>query len=639
MSEEPENNDQLSKDEKKSSPPVLHSALDTKKSSVEEEDEGWKSKIPRIPWREFIRSQFRKLLGTTFILALMVRIINLSDQITTSDEVNQEGIIITNDSVHFEIIVLSTVVFGLVLIFFSKIVFFDHKEDFGIESYKSIKSLLFFLLTIAFLSLVFLMFDVALNNVYLQILPVYLIQTLRTEFNLGVFIIEDLPEENDLVAYSEIRGLLFVALFAFMLSFPLAMTIVILTRYGREKMKERKEKPREKYSFKDWVKFILTLPLLFILLIIFFAISALEPEVPIQFLVLLIIIIISLWWILQLTILIIRTLRLASFLLYSNAAMIIPIIFLFYILPGLIWATWDMFTIYYHDSLDKTVYGTGLFRGDPSIDPDPTNVKSLDTQEAAEFYFQTFLFNLGDIIRIIELDFIFIIGLSSIVIGFAEGYSIVAIVRSISTGISIARSGRVASRSAPRLIVLTSRFILLLTWLTLLYDKFIVIYTNLVVHFGIDLPELAVPRFFEFVFGVTVNFSDLGGVFVALGLLIVPLYFIITSSFKFLSVSIVAERTKNDTQAFFFLISSAFILIVSQILADIASLDEFKPDDRLGPAGKFNSFLPLNSLNTRDAFSFISNIFEGLESIGFYVGAIFSLLLLLQMLFKKIIGR
>ena len=46
MSEEPENNDHLSKDEKKSSPPVLHSALDTKKSSVKEEDEGWKSKIP-----------------------------------------------------------------------------------------------------------------------------------------------------------------------------------------------------------------------------------------------------------------------------------------------------------------------------------------------------------------------------------------------------------------------------------------------------------------------------------------------------------------------------------------------------------------------------------------------------------------
>ena len=165
------------------------------------------------------------------------------------------------------------------------------------------------------------------------------------------------------------------------------------------------------------------------------------------------------------------------------------------------------------------------------------------------------------------------------------------------------------------------------------------IYTNLVDHFGVDLPDLSLPRIFEVLFGYTVDLNDLGGVFIALSLLIVPLYFIITSSFKFLSVSIVAEKTKNDTQAFFFLISSAFILIVSQILADIAAIDDFKPKNRDDPAGKFNSFLPLSSLNTRDAFSFISNIFEGLEAIGFYAGAIFSLFLLLKLLLMKILGR
>ncbi|MCE7734315.1 MAG: hypothetical protein GPJ54_05500 [Candidatus Heimdallarchaeota archaeon] len=604
-----------------------------------EEATGIKAKIARIPWREFLRSQFRKLLGITFILALMVRIITLSDKLTTTGDVNQDNIILVNNSVNFEILVLSTVVFALVLIFFSKIVFFDHKEDFGIESYKSVKAILFFLLTIAFISLVFILFDVALNNVYLQIFPVYLLQSLRTQFDLRIYAIEDLPIESDLIAYSEIRGLLFVALFAFMLSFPLAMTIVILTRYGREKIKERKEKPREKYTFKEWVKFLSTLPLLFVLLAIFFAISALNLEVPIQFLVLFGMIIIGVWWLTQFLILVIRAMRLASFLLYSNLAMIIPIIFLFYILPGIIWATWDMYAIFRFDSTDHTIYTADGFDGIPAIDPEPSEISLLSTEKVLEFFFQTFVFNLGDPIRIIELDFIFIIGLSSIVIGFAEGYSIVAIVRSISTGVSIARSGRVATRSSPKLIVLTTRFILLLTWMTLLYDKFIVIYTNLVEHFGVDLPDLTIPRIFEVLFGVTVDLENLGGVFIAVSLLIVPLYFIITSSFKFLSVSIVAEKMKGDTQAFFFLISSAFILIISQILADIAALDEFKPADGDDLPGKFNGFLPLNSLNTRDAFSFVSNIFEGLESIGFYIGAIFSLFLLLKLLLLKIIGR
>lgn len=609
------------------------------KPGKQEKATGIKAKIARIPWREFLRSQFRKLLGITLILALMIRIINLSDKLTTTSDVNQENIIVVDKSIQFELIFLSTVVFALVLIFFSKIVFFDHKEDFGIESYRSIKAILFFLLTIAFLSLVFLLFDVALNNVYLQIFPVYLIQILRTQFDLSLYVIEDLPEEADLLAYSEIRGILFVALFAFMLSFPLAMTIVILTRFGREKIKERKEQPREKYGFKDWVKFLLTLPLLFILLVIFFVISALDLEIPIQFLVLLGMIIIGVWWLTQLLILILRAMRLASFLLYSNLAMIIPIVFLFYILPGIIWATWDMFAIFWFETTENTIYTADGFNETPAINPEPSEISLLSTQKVLEFFFQTFLYNLGDPIRIIELDFIFIIGLSSIVIGFAEGYSIVAIVRSISTGVSIARSGRVATRSSPKLIVLTSRFILLLTWMSLLYDKFIVIYTNLVEHFHLDLPDLTIPRLFEVLFGFTVDLNNLGGIFIALSILIVPLYFIITSSFKFLSVSIVAEKTKSDTQAFFFLISSAFILIISQILADIAALDDFKPGTNEGSSGKFNNFLPLNRLNTRDAFSFISNIFEGLEAIGFYVGAIFSLLLLLKLLLQKIIGR
>ncbi len=628
MSEEPEDKEPLQEEIEKTQP------VEEKPTKVVEEKQPEKKGIIRIPWKKFLRAQFGKLVGTIFILGLMVWIIKLSEEITPDrDDVNPQNIISADGSVELQLMAVSTLVFILVLTFFSKIVFFDHKEDFGIESYKSIKAVLFFMMTIAFISLVFILLDVALINIYLESFPVYLIWSLNSKLNLDFAFIKEIPIETNREAYAEIRGYLFLILFAFMLSFPLAMTIVILTRFGRNQLQERKERPRKKYKFKDWLKFFATLPLESVLLTLFFAIDAADPEVPVQFLFLLVFVLVGLWWITQLAILIFRGIKTTSFLVYSNAAMIIPIVFLFYILPGLVWATWDLFVIFTTNDISNTVYA-GLTGQTPNIDPSTTEIRTLSSQKVLEFYFQTFLFNLGDIFRIIELDFVFIIGLSSVVIGFAEGYSIIAIVRSITTGISIARSGRIARQSSPKLIVLSSRLVLLGAWLSLLYDKFIVLWTTLQVELGVDIPDLSIPRLFEVLFNVTVDFQEWGGVFLVLSVLIVPLYFIITSSFKFLSVSIVAEKTKDDTQAFFFLISSAFILIISQIFADISALPEFLVD------GQHYNFLPLQGIQIPSTFiPFISKVFEALEAIGFYVGAIVSLLILIKLGFSRLFKR
>lgn len=634
MSEEPEEIEPQQDEVNEITPGVIRPAKTEPKDEQVVEKTPEKKGVIRIPWRKFLRAQLGKLVGTAFILTLMVMIINLSSEITPDrEEVNPDGIISREGSVELQLMVLSTLVFVLVLTFFSKIVFFDHKEDFGIESYKSIKSVLFFLLTIAFISLVFILLDVALINIYLESFPVYVIWSLKSEFNINSSLLDSIPIETDRAAYAQIRGFLFLGLFAFMLSFPLAMTIVILTRFGRNQLQERKERPRKKYKLKDWLKFFATLPLLSVLLTLFFAIDAADPEIPIQFLFLLGFILFGLWWATQLIILIFRGLKTTSFLIYSNAAMVIPIVFLFYILPALVWSTWDLFVIFTTNDISNTVYD-GLVGGNPDIDPSTQEIRTLSSEKVLEFYFQTFLFNLGDIFRIVELDFVFIIGLSSVVIGFAEGYSIIAILRSITTGISIARSGRIARQSSPKLIVLSSRLVLLGAWLSLLYDKFIVLWNTLQVELGVNLPDLTIPRLFEYLFGVTVDFQNLGGIFLVLSVLIVPLYFIITSSFKFLSVSIVAERTKGDTQAFFFLISSAFILIISQILADISALPEFLLD------GEHYAFLPLQGINIPSTFiPFISKVFESLEAIGFYAGAIISLFILLKMGLAKLFGR
>ena len=151
---------------------------------------------------------------------------------------------------------------------------------------------------------------------------------------------------------------------------------------------------------------------------------------------------------------------------------------------------------------------------------------------------------------------------------------------------------------------------------------------------GVDIPDLTIPRLFEYIFGVTVDLQNFGGVFLVLSVLIVPLYFIITSSFKFLSVSLVAEKTKEDTQAFFFLISSAFILIITQIFADISALPEFLID------GQHYEFLPLQGVKIPSTFiPFISKVFESLEAIGFYTGAIVSFFILIKLGISKLFGR
>ena len=107
------------------------------------------------------------------------------------------------------------------------------------------------------------------------------------------------------------------------------------------------------------------------------------------------------------------------------------------------------------------------------------------------------------------------------------------------------------------------------------------------------------------------------------------LLLIITSAFKFLSVTLVLDKFKQDTQVFFLLISSAFLLIITQILLDISSglnLDQ--------------NFLPF-ALFPREIFNFqwASEVFENLEAFAFYGGVLIAFYLLFRSLLGKIKQR
>jgi hypothetical protein len=582
------------------------------------------------------------------MLAMMLAIIDLSDDISGSrDDLNPPDIISYSRNEDIYLMVISSLLFVFVLAFFTKVVFIDHKEEFGIDSWKSARAFWFFLLIISFISLVFILLDIALVNIYLITAPVLFIWSLNSEFQLDLAFIDQIPVGTDRLAYADIRGSVFIILYGFILLFPLAMFVVILSRRGRRELVSMRVRPKDPYTFKKFLRFFLVIPLEGLLISAFAGLSGSDDTesnapVAVSLILLIVIILIAAWWLGQLFLLIFRAIKYTAFITYSNVLIVVPIIFIFYILPGLIWGAWDLFYIWTNTGetgmLENTIYNSDIV--DPqnmNIDPyEPGfDVTALGWQDLLLFYLQTVFYNLGSIIRIVELDFIIIVGISALVIGFAEGYSIVAIFRSIATGVSVARSGRIAQRSAPRMIVITSRLVYLMAWLALLWDKFLVLWNTIVEELAFDVPLIDVPRIFEPIYEMSLDIDELGGIFIPLAVLFVPFYFIITSSFKFLSVSLVADRTKHDMQVFFLLISSAFILIISQILADITGLPDF---DRPLAEDGHKEFLPLAGVTTENVLEFASKLFEFTESAGFYAGVIFSLGLLFKVIVNKMRG-
>ena len=85
---------------------------------------------------------------------------------------NPTNIIGIFDSEHVILIILSTLLFLLVLGSFAKSILFDHREEFGIKKLKSKKSFFLFTLIISFIGAIYVLLDVALQNIYLTLGPI-----------------------------------------------------------------------------------------------------------------------------------------------------------------------------------------------------------------------------------------------------------------------------------------------------------------------------------------------------------------------------------------------------------------------------------------------------------------------------------
>ena len=117
-------------------------------------------------------------------------------------------------------------------------------------------------------------------------------------------------------------------------------------------------------------------------------------------------------------------------------------------------------------------------------------------------------------------------------------------------------------------------------------------------------------------------------------LLIITVYYILISSFKFLSVTLIVNKTKNDQQMLFLLSSLAFVLIIISILNDIIA-------NIIVPAE--NNFLPMAIIpagNANDIIGFLiifsNKMIEELESVFFYIGSLIAFIFLVKSFINRV---
>lgn len=538
---------------------------------------------------------------------------------------NPNNIIGIFDFNHMMAIILSSTLFLLVLGAFIKTLFIDHREDFNID-FKTRRTIFLFLLVVSFISAVYVLLDVALKNVYMTIGPIDAVWLI----NKYIFPIPTIPASTSRLAYAQIRTYYFFFFYLFMLIFPIVMFVILLTRYGRKKFFSQEQEMVQRKSQTSSLK---VFGILFTPLLLIYLNDILNSPVMTnnsRLLILTPMIALLAWWIFEIIRLILKGIKLTAIFSYESVVLFFPLAFLFYILPIIIWTGWDFFMIISNNSTTKTI----LTELNSPLANTTVKLSSLSLQDFFNVLVNELLYNGIAIIRIIQLDFVFVVAGSALAIGFAEGYSIISIFTALFKGVNIARTGKVVSQSSPKLIVIGSRIVMLGAWVSFFWDRITVFVGVLQNYFAVFFPFIVnvhLPRIFDFFINLRFNINlTLLGIFVPSYLLLIPLYYILMSSFKFLSVSLIVDKTKNDQQVYFLLISSAFVLIATNILQDITSSILYNSSTTE------LAYLPTSFATAQFFLSFANKIFELVESIAFVVGLFVAVFVLLRKLSKKV---
>ena len=255
-----------------------------------------KEKISRIPWKEYLSRQLVKVFGFILLAFLLISIMIISfqiDDLSVSSYGTSEYLLAAG---------LSSLCFFLVLFGFSKIVLFDMANEFGLRDdsgnmrYNK-RFWLFTMLALSFCSAIYLLLDVLLQKVYLELFPVMLMRFALDSFEL------DIPGLSDIGGrefYQTARNLYFGFFFILIILFSVIVFLVILTTFARRRVvkkfrKEEEEIVEEKEGIRTIYK---VFAWLLIPYLIFFVIAL--QDSPIALLVTIAYILAFIWWLYQL---------------------------------------------------------------------------------------------------------------------------------------------------------------------------------------------------------------------------------------------------------------------------------------------------------------------------------------------------
>lgn len=542
-----------------------------------------KKSIRRIPWKQFIKKQAVKVLFLIFIGLMIIFsiIFSYTIDIETFDYYNptiENMLLITVSSISF-----LALLFGVLKTFV-----FDNAVSFGLKdllgNYNWYRTSMFSFLTVSFIGSVYQLLDVALQDALLELGPVMLIRVLIDSLNLSI------PGFTDLTGkefYQTARNVIFAGFLIFIILYVILAMLVVLTRIGRkrisskfEKVEDEEDIKKETHTFYKVLAFIAIPPLSFILISTFG-----QAQSSFSAFIILVVALLFVWWIYQLLKFFFRVIwrgvKITTFVTSTNILLLVPIILVFWFLPALLATFYHMVT----DSIQFTTINEVIL---------------LNLQY------------LGSLEDIILFDFVILAGVATVVIGFTEGISLLALVSVMKQGVTIARSGRIAIEQAPKIVVWTKYFFIIGIWFGIFINNLSFIWEPLVEWFS--LPDFPFPNLLTLITQISYmindfiniqlpNFSDL---LLPIVLMIIPLYFIVSASFKFLSITLITPRIK-DLDYFIVLVSTAFVLILFQILSDLWSIPEIQD-------------APLRVLQDSGFFATAMQIIHLLEAVSFYIG-------------------
>ncbi|MFQ5979588.1 MAG: hypothetical protein ACE5OZ_15780 [Candidatus Heimdallarchaeota archaeon] len=594
-----------------------------------EEMEEDKEPIKKVAFGKFLRKHvFDATLLFIVLLSLIAIIILSKELVPDSEEVNPDDIIGYETNTHLMLVLLSILAFWLILIVFSRILFSNRGKEFGIEEWSPVRKASFFIITLIFVSSVYMLFDVAVINSFLLMGSNTIIWSVKNDYFPDITILTEITSNTDRLSYAQIRAITFTLFYITLLIFPVTMFLVILTRMGRARLLSPKM-GKMKYAIlkKVFRKAFKYVTIVGVILIPVFVIILALPANAILFLAFLLLMgLAAIGIIFGVIYSVFKMFDVAKWMLMSNLLILAPIVFVFVVFPVFTWTLWDMYLILDTGTLNDTIYTLQDVSFLTADTPSDYDLEKMDLGEQIAFFGNTFYFNLFAWQRILMMDFVIIVGLAALIIGVAEGYSIVAILSTM-----VKRPSHVVQDSPPQMVVLTTRLVLLSAWLLLVWDNFLTIWQELLPRFNISVPDIDAPGVFDVIQELAANIMDVD-VLIPLALLIIPIYFIGSSALKFFSVTLVSERIKKDANLIFLLTSSAYVLIVTAIFGDIAAMPEFT-------TGAHKPYLPLSDTPILVLLPDIIDLIEMILAVSFYLGVIIALLVFLRFATNKILKR